>query len=478
MNTPTEMLQQLADMVAARVDVSSLAVMPATELIELTAAIEQLGRVVDARRVAAANAIERRSNRWLGTGGLAQSYGYRRGGELIEQLTGASAVTVRRRITLGQSICDRDGSLGVVLPPLYPEVARAVAVGRIGTDTARVITTELAQTGSRAHPDAVLMAERILVAQAAGRPEDVVDLVDADLVDADLADADLADADLPADVPAETDANPCPGPMPADLIAVQARVWRDALDPDGVEPRADIARFGRGVTLSRTPVGGLHALRGKLTPDVAATVLAYFDMLIVRQGTCLAGEDTVPGESPAETRSFTQQCHDLFAAMVRAAGAAADTDVPAPAPLIIQLDADQLEKRAATGSISGVTGPVPLSYLQQIACDGGIQLLATRRGKVVKLGIKGRFFTQSQRRAVAVRDGSTCCVPGCDVPFAALEAHHVNPHRHGGPTHVDNCVLPCWWHHHMIDAGIWVVEMIRGRPRIHVPIRSNISLVA
>lgn len=479
-----ERIRSLAEEAAAALDVHALTGMPATELVELTAVLERLGRVVDGQRVAAATAIERRSARWLGTEGLAQSFGYRRGSELVEQVTGASAATVRRRIRLGESIGDRDGSLGVPLPPLFPIVAEAVAAGHVGLDAARAITTELAQAGSRVAPEALRVAERLLVAQAAGRPQDVADLTAAVAAEAALPEADAGEAST-AEAGGE---GGCPGPMPADLLASQARLWRDALDPDGVEPRADAARGRRFVSVSRTPVDGLHVLRGLLTPDVAAAVQAYFDALIVQHrptfhpGPGAAGqggrESGSDAEVPVDSRSYDQQRHDLFAALVRAAGAATNTDVPAPAPVVIRVDADQLEKPGGTGSISGIEGRVPVSYLHQIACDGGIQLLAHRAGKIVQLSSKGRFFTAGQRRAVAIRDGDSCAVPGCTVPFAALEAHHVKPHSHGGGTRVDNCVLLCWWHHHMIDAGIWSIEMVGGKPRIRVPIRDKVALAA
>ena len=183
-------------------------------------------------------------------------------------------------------------------------------------------------------------------------------------------------------------------------------------------------------------------------------------------------------QSPIDGRDHGQKCHDLLAAMVRAAATADGSVLPAPTPLIVSMEADQLSTGGPTGTISGIFGPIPLSFLSQYACDGGIQLMASKDRKVLKLGTTGRFFTPAQRRAVAVRDGNTCAVPGCEVPFAALEAHHVTPHGRHGPTHVNNCVLLCWWHHHLIDAGIWTVEMINGKPTIRIPIRARLTLAA
>ena len=467
-------MMRLAEQAVDAVDACALFGMPGDELIELTAAVESLGRVVDGLRVATATAIERRSDRLLGMEGLAQSFGYRRGFELIEQVTGVSGASARRRIRLGAAANERNGELGSTLPPLFPVVSQALASGQIGVDAARSITEELARVGQRADADDLEVAERVLVAAAAGRPQDIADLTADNLEGAGLSCRDAEDVQ-----PGAT--SDCPGALPADLVAMQARVWRDALDPDGIEPRADRARFNRAVTISRAPIDGLHVIRGRLTPDVAAAALTYFDSLVVRSGVQFTADDADRRpDAPVELRTYDQQRHDLFAAMVRGAGAAigTDADLPAPAPLVVSADMDQLRSEAGTGSISGVEGRVPVSYLWQVACDGGVQLLLHRAGKIHLLGTRGRFFTVGQRRAVAVRDGSTCVVPGCRVPFAALEAHHVEEHSRGGRTHVDNCVLVCWWHHHLIDSGVWRIAMVAGKPRIRVPVRARLTLAA
>jgi len=470
MNTPAETLESMAAQTSA-IDLDSLAAMPAAELLELTVAVAKLGRVVDGLRVATATTIEQRSDRWLGTAGLAQSYGYRRGFELVEQVTGVSGATARRRIRFGGSIRPRQGALGAMLPAYYPTVSAALSAGRIGTDAAQVIVTELAAAAARAEPDAVERAERVLVALAAGSTDDLAALSEDDQTEAGLGAEVVERLTTGAAVPVGL-------PLAADLVAMQARLMRDAIDPDGVEPRADVARVNRMVTLSRVPVGGLYPMRGMLTPDLAAALHAYFDVLIKRPGPSFDSDmERLKQGLNMENRTGDQQRHDLLAALVRAAGAATASDAPMPAPLVIRIDSDQA-RTGGTGSISGIDGPIPESFLRQIACDGGIQLMMMKAGRIVQLGTKGRFFTAQQRRAVACRDGDTCLVPGCDVPFPSLEAHHVDEHRRHGPTHVDNCVLLCWWHHHLIDTGIWTVEMVRGRPRVRMPIRSHLRLVA
>ncbi|HZW41204.1 MAG TPA: HNH endonuclease signature motif containing protein, partial [Agromyces sp.] len=72
------------------------------------------------------------------------------------------------------------------------------------------------------------------------------------------------------------------------------------------------------------------------------------------------------------------------------------------------------------------------------------------------------------RRAITLRDGG-CLIPGCSVPAAWCEIHHVIPDAHGGPTHPDNGVLLCWFHHRTIDTSGWGIRMLHGVPHIRPP---------
>ena len=52
-------------------------------------------------------------------------------------------------------------------------------------------------------------------------------------------------------------------------------------------------------------------------------------------------------------------------------------------------------------------------------------------------------------RAVAARDGG-CRFPGCCRPVRYCDAHHIRYWRHGGGTDLDNLVLLCSRHHHLV----------------------------
>jgi HNH endonuclease len=54
------------------------------------------------------------------------------------------------------------------------------------------------------------------------------------------------------------------------------------------------------------------------------------------------------------------------------------------------------------------------------------------------------------RRAVIARDRRCAWPGGCGQPAACCEVHHVIHLADGGVTSVGNCVLLCYFHHHVV----------------------------
>jgi hypothetical protein len=53
------------------------------------------------------------------------------------------------------------------------------------------------------------------------------------------------------------------------------------------------------------------------------------------------------------------------------------------------------------------------------------------------------------RNAVMIRDQHCRWAGGCLQPAAACEVHHTKPKSRGGKTSVKDCLLLCWYHHHV-----------------------------
>jgi hypothetical protein len=123
----------------------------------------------------------------------------------------------------------------------------------------------------------------------------------------------------------------------------------------------------------------------------------------------------------------------------------------------------------APGWIDGSDVPVSGRTVRQLVCTGGVQrIVHSGDGRIVRLGIEQRCFDGRQRRAITLRDGG-CIIPGCRVPASWCEIHHVKEFSAGGPTHTDNGVLLCWFHHRSIEHSGWEIRMHAGTPQIKAP---------
>ena len=119
--------------------------------------------------------------------------------------------------------------------------------------------------------------------------------------------------------------------------------------------------------------------------------------------------------------------------------------------------------------IDGAITPVGLASAAHVGCAGVIQrVVLADSGRMRSLAAEQRVLNRRQRRAIAARDGG-CLIPGCGVAAAWCEVHHVHEHARGGPTHTDNGVLLCWYHHRFIEEHGWKVRMTRGVPEVRAP---------
>ncbi|WP_158270315.1 HNH endonuclease signature motif containing protein, partial [Mycetocola zhujimingii] len=457
--------------------------------------LTQLGQVAGVVRageavLAALSAeVADRSDPARGNEGLAVKHNYQRPSHLIEVITGVSSAAASRLIRVGQRTCRRLTDAGFPLPPLFPVVGEAFRQGLIGVETAEVITRELALAAPRAEVGYLNIAERTLVSEAVG--------------------AGWRDG----------------LPMSADLVGIQARQWRDRLDEDGIEPNTDKAFQQRDFWIARAAKDGLVKFGGQVTVDVGAKLHALLDAVLSPKtadrydpmvtdagaGTAdgtgggaggtgagdtgafgSAASPTVAGtnpdtDNPAQgpggnpgveseepiraRRTAGQQRADVFASMIDALARSADApSVTGAAPtVVVTVNAEVIDSGTGTGQIVGVNSPVAASTITQILCDASIiPVFIEPDGTVVALGNDQRGFNRTQRMGMIARDGPTCAMPDCQIPATGCEAHHIVPHAEGGPTHIDNGVLFCWFHHRMVDTGVFTVTMVNGKPKVTI----------
>ena len=98
---------------------------------------------------------------------------------------------------------------------------------------------------------------------------------------------------------------------------------------------------------------------------------------------------------------------------------------------------------------------VSAETLRRVACDCGI-VAAVGDGQALNIGRRARSIPPAIRRALMLRDRG-CAFPGC-THTAFLHGHHLRHWLHGGETSLDNLVMLCTVHHHLVHEGGWTVN--------------------
>ncbi|HWJ82159.1 MAG TPA: DUF222 domain-containing protein, partial [Nocardioides sp.] len=97
--------------------------------------------------------------------------------------------------------------------------------------------------------------------------------------------------------------------------------------------------------------------------------------------------------------------------------------------------------------------------VRRLACDAEIiPAVLGAEGQVLDIGRAQRLVTTGIWNALVLRDRH-CAFPGCTRPVIATEAHHITHWADGGPTSLDNLVLICSHHHHVVHRTPWTVTI-------------------
>ena len=456
------------------------------EAVAVMAALEGLGRKVDAARLRSTTDIGVRAETDLGNGSLAYKNGCRNRVEFITQLAGISGREAKRRLKLGETAVERT-PLGLPVAARYPVIAEGLVSGELGVESAEIIAGTLTALQGRVLPDDLDRVERALVASATG------------------------------EITPETVGLPGAGIRFApDMLRAQALEWQGRLDPDGTAPNDDAVEAKSTLTFGLLR-NGLYPVHANVTPELRGIMDTLFDTFLSARSRTPRFEPTEPGNDPSELDGVDIDGPstkgerfgadpfgaDLFSAdpfsadpfsgdtrfdgdrrtggekradILRSVFEAAARDPQTPtmggaAPTVmIHINASDLDQGRGVGWIDGIEAPVSFRRVKEAICTGGARkVLFGDNGDVLYLGDTVRCFTAKQRTAIAARDGG-CIIPGCTIPARWSEVHHVIPWQKHGLTNIDNGVLLCWFHHHTIDTSGWRIRMIKGRPHILGPL--------
>ncbi|MDH2445284.1 DUF222 domain-containing protein [Amnibacterium sp. CER49] len=404
------------------------------DLLSDAVAWEELGRLVDARRIAAAAEVEHRSRPALGSESLAAREEQKGGKELLAERLLISTSEAKRRITLGAGLASRWSFTDEPLPGRAPMLSAAVQDGGVPLESARMILAALDGARRRA------------------------------------ADEDLDEAEASLTNTART--------APVDVLAVVAHMWTQALDPDGAEPDEREQRRKEALKLGRVRADGSSTLSAVISAQTRAEIEAFLN--VHRRGTTFVrnpddGEDLEWHEAAQDGRTRAQHDSDAlwsaFRAGVRAEQEGTGGSLASPHEVITVITIDELERRQGAGHPDGVLARFSVPTVKRLQCSGASRLLVTDfSGEPLALGRRTRLFSAAQKKALVARDGG-CAWPGCTAPGAWCEAHHIRWwNRDGGATDLKNGVLLCSHHHHLIHEPLsrWQI-VIHHHERYLVP---------
>ena len=406
------------------------------ELLGHLADVERLGRLVDALRVAGAGEVDARSGRERGDESLSRHHQCTTAAQLVELVTLTSSAEAARRVRVGRGVTASPNLIGAPLPAAFEHVAEALSAGRLGVDAAAAIIRHLTEASRSASPATVREAEAFLVSQAEN--------------------------------------------LPAELVAQLAQRTCVTLDPDGVEPRENGLRQKRRFHLGRE-VDGMTPFSGLADPVNAGLLRAALSERTApsRQPRFVNADDLVVSDEsasfdgrPLDGRTREQRAFDIVFGLLTA-GIRADNDavgsLHGTATVNVVVTARDLVAGTGAAWIDDILSPVATATTNEIICDGGVRLqIEGDKGEILWEGVRERYFTPAQRRALAARDGG-CLGPNCTAPPSWCHAHHVVQWEHGGPTDVDNGALLCSFHHHQLHAGGFQLRMNRGVPEMLAP---------
>jgi hypothetical protein len=201
--------------------------------------------------------------------------------------------------------------------------------------------------------------------------------------------------------------------------------------------------------------GGTTHLRGELVAEDAAMVEAAIASAVehLAEGACRRS-DSAESRLPAELAPRATRL-DGLAEIARAYLAQT-----APSPrverrhLVLLVDVGALTSTGELGidpngrcTIGGQR--ISPETARRVGVSASMTtVLIDHRGQPLSVGRRSRLPTPAQRLALHIRDRGQCRYPGCTSRH--VDAHHIVDWYPDGLTDLDNLVLLCSYHHHLI----------------------------
>ena len=125
--------------------------------------------------------------------------------------------------------------------------------------------------------------------------------------------------------------------------------------------------------------------------------------------------------------------------------------------VVVHVSADSQAVNRAQGALQQEGIDVSAETSRRIACDCSVLgIKEDESGEPLSIGRKSRSIPPAMRRALRIRDEG-CRFPGC-TNDKFVDGHHIQHWADGGETNLDNLILLCRHHHHLVHEGGFTCE--------------------
>ena len=211
---------------------------------------------------------------------------------------------------------------------------------------------------------------------------------------------------------------------------------------------------------------GYWVIRGRLTPEAGSLVQRVLEQAMEEQ--YLELQDVPAGTSEVEVDELRARPGpialrraDALLRLARGYRSQSNTSSSSEKYLVhIHTDMETLQQDGigAEAEIES-GGTLCAETTRRVCCDSAVvQWLDTHDGQPLSAGRKSRTIPPAIRRALQNRDGG-CRFPGCTASHF-VEAHHIHHWADRGETNMENLVLLCTRHHHLVHEGGFGVQRL------------------
>ncbi|RIX28009.1 HNH endonuclease signature motif containing protein [Amnibacterium setariae] len=387
------------------------------ELLEATDSVSRLVRLAESERAKLAGEIARRSEIRDETN-LARTMGTSSPAALLAQVAGIPREQAGTITALATAVQPREAIDGTPLPAKRAHVAAALALGCLDVSVAAALVRSLKKVENGLTPLELEELERQLVER-------------------------------------------CQEGYTADELLEHFRLVPAYAYPEGNGPTdGDLA--GQATVTKRKLDNGLTRWVLDLDPLTAGFFETALDANTSQRRFQLVLDDA-PKLDDKDLRPLNKRRVDGVQRIAKKVLKIDDGHVAGTAvTMLVTISEEALRTGIGHALLPGCMETISAATARMLAAEAEIiPVVLGGDSQPLDLGTGRRFFSEAQRRAMAVRDQG-CAGPNCDAPLSWCDAAHIDPAGYGS-TSIENGILLCWRCHRLHDEHGWQVAREDGR---------------